>query len=183
MKSFLRNVVQRKDASSIVGKTVKLGSYTVKVDGVIGDGGFATIYRVKDVTTSSILALKHVRLHGEAEAILDCQTEVNTMKQLRGHPNILTLRASSFLGVKGAEQEAYLLMDLCQGNLIDVMKERGKGLDHSEVVTIFHSVCKAVAAMHHQQPPLLHRCGHTCTASTGRPVCSMPLLLHAVVGL
>ena len=32
----------------------QVGPYTVRVDAVIGEGGFATIYRVQDQTTSQV---------------------------------------------------------------------------------------------------------------------------------
>ena len=47
MKSFLRNVVQRKDSGGgLLGRTVKVGPYTVRVESHIADGGFACIYKV-----------------------------------------------------------------------------------------------------------------------------------------
>lgn len=50
--------------------------------------------KVRDVATGQLYAMKHMRLMGEAEAITDCMTEVNTLKKLRDVPTILTLRSS-----------------------------------------------------------------------------------------
>lgn len=83
--------------------------------------------------------------------------QVETMQRLRDHPNILTLRAVAYVGPKGAEQEAFLLLDLCRESLVDYMRAAGGPLPDSDVLTIFHSVCNAVAIMHHQNPPLSHR--------------------------
>lgn len=83
--------------------------------------------------------------------------QVEIMKRLRDHPNILTLRAVAFVGPQGAEQEAFLLLDLCQESLVDHIRAAGAPLPDSTVLTIFHSVCKAVSLMHHQSPPLSHR--------------------------
>lgn len=77
------------------------------------------------------------------------------MKRLREHPNVLTLRAVAYVGDKGAEQEAFLLLDLCRESLVDHM--RSGRLSDGDVAAIFGSVCRAVAAMHHQTPPLCHR--------------------------
>jgi len=48
MRSFLKNVVQRKEGQGgvLIGRTVKVGPYTVKVESHIADGGFACIYKV-----------------------------------------------------------------------------------------------------------------------------------------
>jgi len=160
MRSLIRSVVQRKDGG-LVGRTIKVGPYTGKVEAHLGDGGFATIYRVRDTSSGAVYALKHMRLAGEADARTDCETEVETMKRLRGHPNILTLRAVAYAGPKGAEQEAFLLLDLCRDTLVNYLHERSGQLSNGDVLTIFHSTAKAVAVMHHQSPPLAHRC-NTC---------------------
>ncbi|KAK9835144.1 hypothetical protein WJX81_001027 [Elliptochloris bilobata] len=156
MRSLLRSVVQRKEGG-LVGRTIKVGPYTCKVDAHLGDGGFATIYRVRDNSGGAAYALKHIRLAGEVDARAECDTEVETMKQLRGHPNILTLRAVAYAGPKGADQEAFLLLDLCRDSLVNYMQERSGQLSNGDVFTIFHSIAKAVAVMHHQSPPLAHR--------------------------
>jgi hypothetical protein len=72
---FLRNVVQRKEGG-LVGRTFKVGAYTIRVEAHLGEGGFASIYRARDTSTMSAFALKHVRMGGEPEAVKDCQTEV-----------------------------------------------------------------------------------------------------------
>ena len=157
MKSFFRGVVQRDKVVGIVGKTLKIGPYTVRIDSHIADGGFASIYKVRDNSTSAVYALKHMRLVGDREAIADCMTEVETMKRLRGQPGILTLRAVAFQGGVGAEQEAYLLLDLCQDNLVEFMAKQDNKLNTATIVQIFSAVCQGVAAMHRQNPPLAHR--------------------------
>ena len=72
---FLRNVVQRKEGG-LVGRTFKVGAYTIRVEAHLGDGGFATIYRARDTSTMTAFALKHVRMGGEPDAVADCHTEV-----------------------------------------------------------------------------------------------------------
>ena len=48
MKSFLKNVVQRKEGAGgvLIGRTVKVGPFTVRVESHLADGGFACIYKV-----------------------------------------------------------------------------------------------------------------------------------------
>ena len=162
MKSFLKDLKgfgQKPEAKGmLIGKTLKVGPYTIKPEAMIGEGGFATIYKVRDSTSGAVYALKHMHLMGDKDAIADCQTEIETLKRLREVPTVLTLRALAFAGMKGQEQEAFLLLDMCQDNLVNYLGKRDSQLPDSQVITIFHAVCQAVAAMHHCQPPLAHRC-------------------------
>ena len=157
MKSFLKDLKgfgQKAEAKSgiLIGKTLKVGPYTVKPEAVLGEGGFATIYKARDMNSGTVYALKHMHLMGDRDAIADCQTEVETLQRLQDIPSVLTLRGTAFAGLKGQEQEAFLLLDLCQDN-----SKRDSQLPDVQVITIFHAVCKAVAAMHHMSPPLAHR--------------------------
>jgi len=161
MKSFLKDLKgfgQKAEAKGmLIGKTIKVGAYTIRPEAVLGTGGFATIYKVRDSTSGAVYALKHMHLMGDRDAIADCQTEVDTLRMLRDIPTVLTLRAVAYAGVKGQEQEAFLLLDMCQDNLVEYLSKRDSQLPDSQVITIFHAVCQAVAAMHHNTPPLAHR--------------------------
>ncbi len=82
--NLLKNFGRRKEpAGSLVGKIIKVGPYSVRVEALIGEGGFASIYSVRDNSTRTLFALKHFRLAGDADAIKDVQTEVDVMKRLR----------------------------------------------------------------------------------------------------
>ena len=162
MKSFLKDLKgfgQKAEAKSgvLVGKTLKVGPYTIRPEAVLGEGGFATIYKARDSNSGTLYALKHMHLMGDKDAIADCKTEIDTLQRLQDSPTVLTLRATAFAGVKGQEQEAFLLLDLCQDNLVDYLSKRDSQLPDVQVITIFHAVCKAVATMHHMSPPLAHR--------------------------
>ena len=45
MKSFLKGLGNQKTAG-LVGKVLKVGPYTIRVESSIGEGGFASIYKV-----------------------------------------------------------------------------------------------------------------------------------------
>ena len=160
MKSFLKDLKgfgqKSEPKGMLIGKTINVGPYTIKPEAILGEGGFATIYKVRD-TSGAVYALKHMHLMGDRDAIADCQTEVDTLKRLREVPTVLTLRALAYAGVKGQEQEAFLLLDMCQDNLVNYLNKRDSQLPDSQVITIFHAICQAVAAMHHNDPPLAHR--------------------------
>jgi len=79
------------------------------------------------------------------------------MERLRDCANVLKLRAVAYIGPKGQEEEAFILLDLCRHNLVDHMRQMNRPLQDADVLSIFQSVCKAVAAMHNQSSPLIHR--------------------------
>lgn len=157
--NFLRNVVKgQKDSGGLIGKVFNIQEYGIKVESQIGEGGFATIYRVSDINSRDrIYALKHFRLMGDSSSIADVQTEIDTLKKLRGSANILTLRAACFAGNGQHLTEAFVLLDLCSQSLVDYMKQQNYKISDTDVLSIFQSVCLAVQAMHHLDPPLSHR--------------------------
>jgi len=152
---------RREVSGTLTGRIINLGTYNVKVESVIGEGGFATIYRAVDVPTQRPFALKHFMLSGDPEAECDVHTEVAVMNALADCPYALTLRAHAM-----GTAEAFLLMDLCEeGSLASCIISRSKmrgdqgpsGFTDREIATIFHSISSAVAAMHALTPPLAHR--------------------------
>ncbi|KAJ2525381.1 Protein transport protein Sec24C, partial [Coemansia sp. RSA 1937] len=53
---------------------------------------------------------------------------------------------------------AYILMEHCTGDVLSLMNTNLKtGLEEAAILHIFCDVCKAVAHMHYQHEPLLHR--------------------------
>lgn len=165
MRKFLNRVAEKIDVtldvsshgSGMVGRQLRVDNNAVKVESQLGEGGFASIYSVRDVGSRAAYALKHVRTNGDADAIADVRNEVAVMKQLRGHPNILTLHAWAFSGTQGPEDEAFLLLDLCSDTLVDAVRRAGGRLSPQQALAVFSDVCEGVAWMHNQPTPLAHR--------------------------
>lgn len=102
MKKFIEKLGKKENTNSLLGKTVIVGQYKVLVEKLIGEGGFASIYKAHDVNNpGTIYALKHMRLHADSDAIKEVQQEAKTMAKLKGHPNILRLLAVAFAGPPG----------------------------------------------------------------------------------
>lgn len=59
---------------------------------------------------------------GDPYAARDVQMEVAVMKALRNSPYVLHVRAVAFAGPPGAEEEAFLLLDLCKDNLFSYLQ-------------------------------------------------------------
>src|SRR5688572_10449164 len=62
------------------------GRYTVEQ--VLGEGGMASVYRVSDLATGRVLALKQLRSDASAKIALLFAREYHTLASLR-HPNIV----------------------------------------------------------------------------------------------
>ena len=99
------------------------------------------------------------RRSGDPEAVRDVQMEVGVMQALRGCPYVVALHEAALSGPPGAEEEAFLVMDLCSGTLAGEQLARGGRLDDATLLQAFLHTCRAVHAMHTLDPPLAHRCG------------------------
>lgn len=79
------------------------------------------------------------------------------MRALADCPHVLRLQAAGFAGPQGAEEDAYLLLDLCNASLASFLQARSFQLDTATVLAVFTPVAKAIEAMHCLDPPLAHR--------------------------
>jgi AP2-associated kinase len=162
----------KKDATAapLLGKVVQVGEYHVKLEAALGDGGFACVYRARDMKENKVFAMKHLRLAGNPEASLEVQLEAKTMAKLRGHPNILYLHAVAFAGPKGAETDAFMLLDLCPQTLLFKLQSSHNQMDDLTIVEAFGDILQGVAHMHSHNPPYTHRWALVVQAS-GRGRC------------
>lgn len=77
---------------------------------------------------------------------------------LAGHPNIVRLEAF-ITNTSSSGNEAVFVMELCDGgSLLDVLNAHaGRQFPEPQLLAIFLDICKAVAHMHSQKPPIAHR--------------------------
>lgn len=108
-------------------------------------------------------ALKRM-LCQDAESRSIAEKEIRMMKLLKGHPNIAQYIASTSRENRQSSttaMEYFILMELCTGgSLIDLIKRRQSSnskLAELEMCQLFQQVCRAIAHMHSQQPPIAHR--------------------------
>ena len=80
-------------------------------------------------------------------------------KQLGSHKNIVQLVESSINPSNNGVHEILMLMQYCKGHLLALLNDRLKegGLPEAEVIRILCDVCEAIARMHHNDPPIIHR--------------------------
>uniref|UniRef100_A0A1B0GG95 non-specific serine/threonine protein kinase n=1 Tax=Glossina morsitans morsitans TaxID=37546 RepID=A0A1B0GG95_GLOMM len=139
------------------GQLVEVAGHKLLIKRVIAEGGFAFVYVALDMQTGKEYALKRL-IGADKRACQSIINEISTHKQLSGHPNIVTYVAASLVDKTTSPQqraEYLLLMELCKGgSLIDCLSAT---LEPSVVLRIFYQAARAVAHMHSQIPPIVHR--------------------------
>ncbi|THH26609.1 hypothetical protein EUX98_g7576 [Antrodiella citrinella] len=143
------------------GQTIAVNKYTVQVDRYLSQGGFAHVYLVRTAqpvygTTHHVL--KRIAVPNES-MLTEVKKEVDIMRILKGHPNIVHLIDAAWHRMSNGVYEVFILMEFCSGGgIIDMMNRRlRERLTEPEILTIFVEVCEGLAAMHSLKPPLLHR--------------------------
>ncbi|KAF9967174.1 hypothetical protein BGZ70_010517 [Mortierella alpina] len=141
------------------GTTIQLGKYTVLIDRYIAEGGFAHVY-LATLTNGGGFPVVVKRIAApDKERLAIVNSEIETMKRLGKHKNIVEYMDSCMGKLEGGGYEVLILMEYCGGGpVIDLMNRRLQHrLTEPEILKIFSNVCEAVAYMHYSDPPILHR--------------------------
>ncbi|XP_048876620.1 AP2-associated protein kinase 1-like isoform X5 [Brienomyrus brachyistius] len=144
--------------ASFIGRAFTIGRYQVTVDETLAEGGFAIVFLVR--THQGIrCALKRMYVNNEHDLRV-CQREIQIMRDLAGHKNIVGFLDSCITAVgAGDVWEVLILMDFCRGGqVVNLMNQRLQtGFTEAEVLQIFCDTCEAVAQLHHCKTPIIHR--------------------------
>ncbi|XP_053980452.1 AP2-associated protein kinase 1 isoform X1 [Hylaeus volcanicus] len=144
-----------KEPNSYLGKVFVVGRYTVTVEEVLAEGGFAIVFLVKSL--SGRYALKRMYVNNEHDLNV-CKREIQIASNLNGNKNIIGYVDSSITHIGGGVHELLLLMPYCKSQVLQMMNNRLQtGFTESEVLQIFCDVCEAVSRLHHCQTPIMHR--------------------------
>ncbi|KAJ2122561.1 Ark- serine/threonine protein kinase [Coemansia sp. RSA 720] len=154
--SGTRGAVGKPEGLYTQGTMLQVGELSCVVQRFLSSGGHANVYLVTLMRDGLTRVLKHIPFGAqsdEQEHRQHIEQEINYMTQLKGHAHIVTLEAAEVL-----EDGAYILMEHCTGDVLSLMNTNLKtGLEEAAILHIFCDVCKAVAHMHYQHEPLLHR--------------------------
>ncbi|XP_045562889.1 AP2-associated protein kinase 1 isoform X24 [Salmo salar] len=143
---------------SFIGRVFTIGRYQVTVDETVAEGGFAIVFLVR--TNQGVrCALKRMYVNNEHDLQI-CELEIQIMRDLVGHRNIVGFLDSSITAVgAGDVWEVLILMDFCRGGqVVNLMNQRLQtGFTEAEVLQIFCDTCEAVARLHQCKTPIIHR--------------------------
>nr|XP_014282591.1 cyclin-G-associated kinase isoform X2 [Halyomorpha halys] len=147
--------------NELVGQIVEVGNIKLKVKRVVAEGGYAVVFVAQAVDTGKEYALKRL-LAADDEATQAIIKEINILKKLSGHPNIIQFVAAAFIDKSQSSHgmsEYLLLTELCTGGtLVELLQKRGSaGLPPEVITRIMWQTCKAIHHMHLQNPPIFHR--------------------------
>ncbi|CAG5107472.1 Oidioi.mRNA.OKI2018_I69.chr1.g3343.t1.cds [Oikopleura dioica] len=151
----------RQSQPGYVGSNVQIGSYNVHIESVLAEGGFSIVYLANAKipnSKSTKAALKRMFVNDE-ETLAGCKNEIQVMRKLTGHKNIVRYMAHKITCLKNGTHEVLVLIEYCsRGHVLDFMNKRlNSGFTEEEVMKIFCDVVEAVAKMHQSNPPFAHR--------------------------
>ncbi|XP_069799065.1 AP2-associated protein kinase 1 isoform X3 [Dendropsophus ebraccatus] len=141
-----------------IGRVFNIGRHQVTVDEVLAEGGFALVFLVH-TSNGMRRALKRMYVNNEHDLQV-CKREIQIMRDLSGHKNIVGYIDSSINSVSSGDVwEVLILMDYCRGGqVVNLMNQRLQtGFTESEVLQIFCDTCEAVARLHQCKTPIIHR--------------------------
>ena len=117
----------------------------------VGEGTYGVVYKVRNVRTDAILALKKIRLADEEEGVpATAIREISLLKEL-SHPNIVALHDVVYVNSK-----LFLAFEFLDRDLKHHMDARGGvGLDVSTTASFVYQILCGVAFCHERR--VLHR--------------------------
>ncbi|XP_028830115.1 AP2-associated protein kinase 1 isoform X5 [Denticeps clupeoides] len=143
---------------NFIGRVFTIGRHQVTVDETIAEGGFAIVFLVR--THQGVrCALKRMYVNNEHDLQV-CKREIQIMRDLAGHKNIVGYLDSSITAVGGGDVwEVLILMDYCRGGqVVNLMNQRLQtGFSEQEVLQIFCDTCEALSRLHQCKTPIVHR--------------------------
>jgi serine/threonine protein kinase len=159
MRRLFDALTSSQSQSEYVGKNVKVGKYSITIESVIAEGGFAIVYCAKiNESKGGKCALKRMFVNDEDQLAV-CQREIRLMKELNGHKNIVRYMAHMIKKQPTGVYEILLLIEYCsRGHVLDLMNKRlNSGFNESEILHIFSDVCQAISRLHFNKVPIAHR--------------------------
>ncbi|XP_077162292.1 AP2-associated protein kinase 1 isoform X3 [Paroedura picta] len=144
--------------SGYIGRVFNIGRHQVTVDEVLAEGGFAIVFLVR-TSNGMKCALKRMYVNNEYDLQV-CKREIQIMRDLAGHKNIVGYIDSSINSVSSGDVwEVLILMDFCRGGqVVNLMNQHLQtGFTESEVLQIFCDTCESVARLHQCKLPIVHR--------------------------
>ncbi|XP_074605207.1 uncharacterized protein LOC141858380 [Brevipalpus obovatus] len=157
-----------------IGKGFTIDRTSVTVLDIIAEGGFAIVFLVKS-SNGTRYALKRMFVNNEHDLNI-CKSEIFIASMVSSHKNCVSLIDSVIYHCGEGVYEVLMLMNYCRGSVLQLMNEKLKDsssnytssispsslsssvcFSETQVVKIFCDICEAVAKLHHNDPPIIHR--------------------------
>ncbi|XP_053226710.1 MAPK/MAK/MRK overlapping kinase isoform X1 [Podarcis raffonei] len=123
-----------------------------KTIGKIGEGTFSDVLKVQNFKDGQYYACKQMKQHFESIDHVNSMREIQALRRLNPHPNILTLHEVIFDKKAGAVALICELMDM---NIYELIKGRKKPLPEGKIMNYMYQLCKSLDHMHRNG--LFHR--------------------------
>ena len=125
-----------------IGRGERIGAWEIL--GVLGGGGFGTVYEARHERTEKRCALKVLHAHfvSSPEMVARFDREIDVLRRL-AHPNIVGL-----IDAGVADERPYLCMELIEGEELGKIVTHAGPLDPHRALAIFEPLCDALAAAH-----------------------------------
>ena len=138
-----------------------VGAYTVTFNPHLGSGTFGVVYEAVDNRTNQKVAMKQLKI-AELGRINKyyfqmAAKELEIIQKLSQHPNIIKLYEHILMmnSEKGTAN-CYLVMELCESDL-ETFLSQNEDLQLARKFKFMYQAASAVAFMHAQTPPIVHR--------------------------
>ncbi|XP_015603021.1 cyclin-G-associated kinase [Cephus cinctus] len=164
MSDYLRSALGYLNGGSnsneYVGQTLEINNVKLRVTRLLAEGGWALVFAVEDIATGKEYALKRL-IAVDDEANRTIIQEIDILKKLSGHPNIIQYLCVQRLEREDQKGYEYLLVtELCPGGTVaDLLRNASTdSLTLAQVCKIAYQATRAIHHMHSQQPqPFIHR--------------------------
>ncbi|XP_076300250.1 cyclin-G-associated kinase [Lasioglossum baleicum] len=163
MSDYLRSALgylNGANTNEYVGQILEINNVKLRVTRLLAEGGWALVFAVEDVNTGKEYALKRL-IAVDEEANKTIVQEIETLKRLTGHQNIIQYLYAQRLEREDRKGYEYLLVtEYCPGGTVaDILRNiSSNSLSIAQICRIAYQATRAVHHMHSQQPePIVHR--------------------------
>lgn len=120
----------------------------------LGKGGASTVYKVKDIRSGNVYALKQYITSDPAnkEKFMEGMEKELSVLKYTSHPVL-----PKIYNIIKEEERFFLIMEYVEGmNLKHYVETRGK-LKQNQLVSIMEQVCSGLYCLHSMEPPVVYR--------------------------
>nr|XP_021128893.1 MAPK/MAK/MRK overlapping kinase isoform X2 [Anas platyrhynchos] len=122
-----------------------LGVSEYKLVGKIGEGTFSDVLKTLSLRDGKYYACKHMKQHFESIEQVNNLSEIQALRRLSPHPNILMLHEVVFDKKAGSLSLICELMDM---NIYELIKGRRKPLPEKKIKNYMYQLCQSLDHIH-----------------------------------